>query len=52
MYVNRLQSGIEGRAAQLGGEVKRSAYGNVPEVFLPKEPIWPSITRCARHLMR
>ena len=52
MYVNRSRSGIEGRAAQLGDMVKRSGYGNLPEVFLPKEPIWPSITRCARHLMR
>lgn len=50
MYVNRSQSGIEARAAQLGDQVRRSAYGNVPEVFLPKEPVWPSITHCTRIL--
>lgn len=50
MYVNRQRGGIEQRAAQLGDLVRRSAYGNVPEVFLPKEPLWPSITRCTRSL--
>lgn len=52
MYVNRSKGGIEGRAAELAHLVKRSGYGNLPEVFLPREPVWPSITRCARHLMR
>lgn len=50
MYVNRSQSGIEGRASQLGDQVRRSAYGTVPEAFFPKEPVWPSITHCTRIL--
>lgn len=50
LYVNRSQSGIEKRASELAHLVKRSTYGNVPEMFIPKESVWPSITRCTRHL--